>query len=212
MQTVDIPVESIQSPGWNPNRMDEAMRPRLKASIQRFGLVVPLVVRDLGTGIYETIGGAQRLSVLRELGVKAVPCVIVQVDDIEARLLSQCLNRIAGEDDLGLRAEMLQQVLEELTQSEVLKLLPETADSLQAFATLGQQDLAGYLQNYQQAQQARLKHLTFQSTPAQLEVIEEALARVMPQAGQTPGDNPNPRGNALYLLCEAYLELTGRDS
>jgi hypothetical protein len=38
------------------------------------------------------------------------------------------------------------------------------------------------------------------------------LARVMPQAGKTPGDNPNPRGNALYLLCQTYLELVGRDS
>ena len=212
MHIVDISIESIQSPGWNPNQMDEAMRPRLKASIQRFGLVVPLVVRDLGAGLYETIGGAQRLSVLRELGSKTVPCVMVEADDIDARLLSQCLNRIAGEDDLGLRAELLQQVLEELPQSEVLRLLPETAEGLQALASLGQQDLAGYLQNYQQAQGARLKHLTFQFTPNQLEVIEEALARVMPQAGKTAGDNPNPRGNALYLLCKSYLELTGRDS
>jgi hypothetical protein len=34
-------------------------------------------------------------------------------------------------------------MLERLTQSQVLKLLPETAASLQAFAALGQQDLAG---------------------------------------------------------------------
>ncbi|HZA24573.1 MAG TPA: ParB N-terminal domain-containing protein, partial [Dehalococcoidia bacterium] len=75
MQTVDIPIESIHSPAWNPNQMDETMQPRLKASIERFGLVVPLVVRDLGTGLYESIGGAQRLSVLRELSVSVVPCV-----------------------------------------------------------------------------------------------------------------------------------------
>ena len=212
MQTVNIPIESIQSPAWNPNQMDETMRPRLKSSIQRFGLVVPLVVRDLGAGLYETIGGAQRLSVLRELGTKTVPCVMVEADDIDARLLSQCLNRIAGEDDLGLRAEMLKEILGHIPEAEVLKLLPETTQGLAALASLGQQDLAGYLQNYQQAQVARLKHLIFQFTPPQLEVIEEALARVMPQAGKTPGDNPNPRGNALYLLCQSYLELTGRES
>jgi ParB family chromosome partitioning protein len=212
MQIVDIPIEAIHAPDWNPNQMDEAMRPRLKASIQRFGLVVPLVVRDLGTGLYETIGGAQRLSVLRELSVSVVPCVIVQADDMEARLLSQCLNRIAGSDDLGLKAELLQQVLEGLPQSEVLKLLPETTQGLTALATLGQQDLAEYLQNYQQSQGARLKHLTFQFTLNQLEVIEEALAHVLPQARGADPSNPNPRGNALYLLCKAYLELTGRES
>jgi ParB family chromosome partitioning protein len=166
----------------------------------------------MGAGRYETIGGAQRLSVLRELGTEAVPCVMVEAGDIEARLLSQCLNRIAGEDDLGLRAEMLQEILNQIPQADVVKLLPETVESLNAFASLGQQDLAGYLQNYQQAQVARLKHLTFQFTPPQLEVIEEALARVMPQAGDPSAGNPNPRGNALYLLCQSYLELTGRDS
>jgi ParB family chromosome partitioning protein len=138
--------------------------------------------------------------------------VVVKIDDTEARLLSQCLNRIAGEDDLGLRAEMLKEILGQIPEAEVLMLLPETTQGLAALASLGQQDLAGYLQNYQQSQAARLKHLTFQSTPAQMEIIEGALARVLPQVGKTPGDNPNLRGNALYLLCKSYLELTGRDS
>ena len=199
MQTIEIPIESIQSPEWNPNQMDEAMRPRLKASIERFGLVVPLVVRDLGAGTYETIGGAQRLSALRDLGAEAVPCVMVEADDIEARLLFQCLNRIAGEDDLGLRSEMLKEVLEQVPEAEVLRLLPETADSLNAFASLGQQDVAGYLQNYQQAQGARLKHLTFQFTPNQLEVIEEALSRVLPRPETLTPATPTPE--AMPCTC-----------
>jgi hypothetical protein len=205
MRIIDIPIGSIQSPGWNPNQMDEAMRPRLKASIQRFGLVVPLVVRDMGDGLFETIGGAQRLSVLRELGIAVAPCVMVPADDAEARLLSQCLNRIAGSDDLGLRAELLRQALAPLPQAEVLQLLPETMESLQAFASLGQEDLADYLQNWQQAQAARLKHLTFQFTPLQLEVIEEALSRVLPQVKAAQTDSPNARGTALYLLCLGFL-------
>ena len=36
--------------------------------------------------------------------------------------------------------------------------------------------MAGYLQNWQRAQQARLKHLQFQLTPTQLELVQEALA------------------------------------
>jgi ParB family chromosome partitioning protein len=212
MQVVDIAIESIQPPVWNPNQMDEVMRPRLKASIQRFGLVVPLVVRGLGAGLYETIGGAQRLSVLQELEVETVPCVMVQSDDMEARLLSQALNRIQGEDDLGLRAEVVREILATLPQQEVLKLLPETAESLQSLTSLGQQDLAVYLQNWQQAQSARLKHLTFQFTPVQLEVIEEALSRVLPQVKDAKTNSPNARGTALYLLCQDYLKNVRRDS
>jgi hypothetical protein len=107
---------------------------------------------------------------------------------------------------------LLREILKTLPPEEVIRVLPETARSLEAMASLGQEDMASYLQNWQQSQSARLKHLTFQFTPPQLEIIEEALARMMPQAGRTLGDNPNPRGNALYLLCKNYLELTRRDS
>jgi ParB family chromosome partitioning protein len=104
METKDLPVGSIVAAGWNPNEMDEAKRLRLWRSIERFGLVVPLVVRRNGNGDYETIGGAQRLQVLGEMGMTTVPCLVVEVCNAEARLLSQALNHIAGEDNLGLRA------------------------------------------------------------------------------------------------------------
>jgi ParB family transcriptional regulator, chromosome partitioning protein len=211
VKVTELSLDQLKEAPWNPNQMDEAMFQKLRESLTRYGLVQNLVVRPVEEGCYEVLSGNQRLQALRELQRSPVPCVVVDLDDAHARLLSQALNRIAGSDDLGLRAELLRRALEELPQSEVLKLLPETVASLQAFASLGQQDLAGYLMNWQQAQVARLKHLTFQFTPSQLEVIEEALSRVMPQAGKTPGDNPNPRGNALYLLCKSYLELTGRD-
>jgi ParB family transcriptional regulator, chromosome partitioning protein len=212
MKAIDVPIIQIHAAAWNPNVMDETMRIRLRRSIERFGLMLPLVVRPIGDDSYQTIGGAQRLAVLKELGVDPAPCVVVEADDAHARLLTQALNRIQGQDDLGLRAELLKELLEHIPEAEVLKLLPDTAQGLNAFASLGQQDMASYLQNWRQVQGARLKHLTFQSTPAQLEVIEEAPARVMPQARDSQGENPNRRGRALFLLCKSYLELTGRDS
>ena len=87
-------------------------------------LGVPLVVRTIGDDGYETVGGAQRLSVLRKFGVVEVPCVMVEADDVNARLLAQASNGIQGEDDLGLRAELIRQVLEALPPGGVLRLLP----------------------------------------------------------------------------------------
>jgi ParB family chromosome partitioning protein len=209
MDLVHLALERIVAPEWNPNQMDCATRQRLRNSVVRFGLVIPLVVTPLSSGRFETVGGAHRLGVLRELGYQTAPCVVVQADDIEARLLSQALNRIAGDDDLGLKAELVKQVLEQLPPEEVLRLLPETAASLQAMASLGQEDLAQYLRNWQQAQSARLKHLTFQSKPGEVEVIEEALARFLPRARQGASNNPNARGVALFLLCQEFLKSQG---
>jgi hypothetical protein len=139
-----------------------------------------------------------------------VPCVVVEADDAHARLLAQALNHVQGQDDLGLQAKLIREVLQSLPPEEVLSLLPDTVQRLQALSTLGQDSIADYLKNWQQAQGARLKHLQFQLTPIQLEVVEEALTQVLPQAKAEPGDSPNARGTALYLLCQAYLEQQRR--
>jgi ParB family chromosome partitioning protein len=206
MQVINLPTSALSSPEWNANEMDPAMSARLYRSIEHFGLVIPLVVRNIGNGIYQTIGGAQRLRVLKETGPDLVPCVVVQADDIEARLLSQSLNRIAGSDNLGLRAQLLREVLQRVPQGEVLALLPESQETLKTLSALGQADLAQYLQGWQQTQGSRLKHMTIQLSPPQAEVVEAAFSRVMAQAKELQSDNPNPRGNALYLLCKSFLE------
>lgn len=210
MQVIQLPIHLIQVPEWNPNHMDEDIRPKLLSSIDRFGLVVPLVVRPLADDRYETVGGAQRLGVLRDMEHAQVPCVIVQVDDGEARLLAQALNRIQGQDDLGLRAEAIRHVLETMPREDVLAILPETADSLDALLALGEADLAQHLQAWQGAQSARLRHLTFQLIPSQLELVEEALKNVIGSAASN-ADNPNRRGNALFDVCKSYLSNSGVD-
>lgn len=189
--------------------MAGAMLDHLRESLRRYGLVENLVVRFLGDDTYEALSGNQRLKVLKELGYTFAPCVVVELDDAHACLLSQALNRIRGEDDLGLRAELIRQVLASVPQQEVLALLPETVSSLQALASLGQETMAQHLEAWQRAQAARLKHLQFQLTASQLATVEEALARVLPQARQTQGDSPNVRGTALYSLCKRFLEMDG---
>jgi ParB family transcriptional regulator, chromosome partitioning protein len=206
MQVVDLPLEKLHEAPWNPNTMDKETLAKLKRSLAQYGLVTNLVVRPIGDDTYEVLSGNQRLKVLNELGYALAPCVLADLDDAHARLLAQALNRIQGEDDLGLRAELVREVLKHLTEEEVLGILPETLVSLKALASLGQQTIAQQLEAWQQAQEARLRHLQFQLTQCQLEVIEEALARIMPQARESRGESPNFKGIALYLLCKAFLE------
>lgn len=205
MKVERIPIDRLTEAVWTPNTMDRATMEKLKNSLLTFGQVENLVVRRVGEGIYEVLSGNHRLGVLRELGHEAVPCVVVDLDDARARLLAQLLNRLHGEDDVGLRAEVVRDILDSMPQAEVLSLLPETAESLTALAGLGQESLAEHLQAWQRAQAARLRHLTFQLTGDQVDVINEALESAV--VGVTKHDgNPNRRGNALYAICREYLE------
>ena len=135
---------------------------------------------------------------------------MVDLDDPNARLLAQALNRIEGQDDLGLKAELVRHVLESLPQNEVLSILPESTESLQALASLGVMDMSEHLQAWQQAQAAKLRHLTFQLTDAQLDVVEETLARALARGVQSDG-SPNRRGIALAEICRYFLETMGDD-
>ena len=189
--------------------MSDAELAKLKASIAMFGVVENMVVRPIAENNYEVLSGNQRLEVLREMGLETVPCVVVNLNDAEARLLAQTLNRLRGNDDLGLKAELVRTILADLPEAEVLKVLPETADSLHELENLGQEDLAEQIRAWQESQAARLRHLQFQLTVSQLEVIEEALSLVLPLTRRNKSDSPNARGTALYELCLAYLKLSG---
>lgn len=204
MELIDLPLSSLREAPWNPNIMGPDILPKLRESITRYGVVENLVVRPLGE-VYEVLSGNQRLKVYREMGLETAPCVVVELDDARAKLLAQALNRTRGEDDLGLKAELVRSLLEDLPQEEVLALLPETASSLHALASLGRESLAEHLRAWEAAQKARLHHLAFQLTEAQLTVVEQALEKVMPQAKAQKGESPNLRGTALYLLGKAYL-------
>ena len=205
MNVVDLPIDQLREAPWNPNEMDQGMMARLRESLRRFGVVENLIVRPAANGHFEVIGGNHRFRVLMEAGYATVPCLVVELDDARARLLAQALNHIAGTDDLGPKAELLREVLTELPDEEVVGLLPETAESLRALASLREEDLVEHLKAWQRAQAARLIHRIFQLSPLQAEVVDEALERILPGADIDPS-NPNRRGTALYQMCRAFLE------
>ena len=205
MKVVELPISQIRVAPWNSNVLPQDMEEKLHTSLCQYGLVQNLVVRPVD-GSYEVISGNQRLKLLASAGHETVPCVVVDLGEAHSRLLAQGMNHIHGEDDLGLRAELVRRLLAELSREEVLSILPETSESLQALSSLGQEGMARYLENWQRAQAARLRHLQFQLTPPQVEVIEEALHRMIPMTREAMADSPNVRGTALYLLCKAFLE------
>ena len=76
---------------------------KIKASIQEFGFADPLVVNADMT----IIGGHQRLTVAMDLGYTEVPCAVVDVDKNREKALNIALNKITGQWDDEMLANLL---------------------------------------------------------------------------------------------------------
>ncbi len=64
-------------------------------SIQEFGVLQPLLLRR-DRGRYELLSGAKRLAAASTAGLKEVPCLVLEVDEIEACRLAEAANRGAA--------------------------------------------------------------------------------------------------------------------
>ena len=206
MKNIDINLTELSPAPWNPNQMDETMMGRLRESILRYGLVEPLVVRRMGENQYEVLSGNQRLKVLEKMGFKTIPCVLVELDNTKAMLLAQALNSLRGEDDLALKGALLKEILSSVSENEVLSVLPETTESLKSLSLINEMDLAEHLKAWEEAQAARLRHMQLQFTNEQLETVEKAVSLMIARAKVDGLNNPNIRGNAIFMLCKFYLE------
>lgn len=204
MKVTEVLLDQLREAPWNPNEADDATMRRLAASIGRFGTVLPLVVRPVGEN-FEVIGGNQRLRIYREQGVTIVPCVVVELDELQAKLLAQGLNAIHGADDLNRKAAMVRDLLARLPESEVAAILPDSLEALRSLAHLGDQpgSLAAGLGNWQGREGARLERISFPFTPDQREVVEEAITRALPRVQAT--EDPNRRALALVEVCREWL-------
>jgi len=102
----NIKISELKPAPYNPRRWDKSAIEQLTKSIQRFGLVDPLVVNGSPERLNVVIGGHFRLKVAKDMGMQEVPVVYVHIPDIEREQeLNLRLNKAQGAWDWDLLAE-----------------------------------------------------------------------------------------------------------
>ena len=91
-----MPLAELEPAPYNPRSISQDALVGLRHSVERFGLVEP-VVWNRRTG--RVVGGHQRLKVLQQMGVTETQVVVVDLDEVEEKALNVALNNpaIAGE-------------------------------------------------------------------------------------------------------------------
>lgn len=133
-----VKLSSVNFAPYNPRTMSVEQMAALKASLVKHGMVLNLVVQKRGMVL---IGGHQRVDAMRSVcrernwpEPEAVPAVILDVPDDDAKKLNVALNRIDGEFDPYRLGELFQSLRPDLTEEDVAALGFVMAEVDQAIA------------------------------------------------------------------------------
>ena len=199
----EIGVEKLTPNPWNPNRMSEEMQAKLKVYIEREGFVEPLVVRPKGER-YEILGGYHRWGIAKELGYETVPCVVLDLDDRRAKILSVNLNEMKGQSLPNLLANLVHDLSKELTLEDLESQLPYSISELKDSIELLKipDGLEAYL-DAEAERQERERPTILSFVVEDADTVERAIAKAQENGGHT-------RGRALVDIARSYLESEKR--
>ncbi len=98
-----VKLKELRPAPYNPRRIDSAALAGLEKSLERFGVVEPIIWNER-TG--HVVGGHQRLRVLRAKKVSEADVVVLDLDELDEKALNVALNSpaIAGEFTDALQA------------------------------------------------------------------------------------------------------------
>lgn len=111
----EIEITRLNPAPYNPRRWSQSAIDQLTESMQRFGMVDPIIVNRAKGRENIVIGGHFRLKVATDLGYKQVPVVYVTIpEETKERELNVRLNKNLGDWDFELLAEFDQEVLSDI--------------------------------------------------------------------------------------------------
>ena len=105
MRITLIEINSLNPAEYNPRQINNKQYEDLKASMEKFGCVDPIIININPERLNVVVGGHQRLRILRELGAEKVPTVSVNLSEEDERELNVRLNKNTGQWDMDLLSE-----------------------------------------------------------------------------------------------------------
>ena len=175
-----LPLDDRVAHPLNSIVMSPELQEKLRVNIHRTGRYPFLVVRPHPheAGKYQVLDGHHRVEILRGLGHREVRCDVWDVDDREAKLLLATLNRLQGQDLPIRRAQLIHELLGEMSAEDLAGLLPETdkqLEELHALLEFPVDEIAALLDE-QAAEREKVlpRVMSFVVTPEQEALIEQA--------------------------------------
>lgn len=104
-KTVYISPDSISiNPRWPRRYYDGDKLAELSKSIKKYGILLPLCVRKVPSG-YELVDGERRIRAAKAAGLRRIPCIVLDMSERQAALISAVRNTHREHGDFIQEAE-----------------------------------------------------------------------------------------------------------
>ncbi len=114
LQVQQVKISELKPSEYNPRKWSDEQLAKLQESLQKFGVVDPLIVNSHPSRQNIVIGGNMRLKVLKDMKYTEVPVVYLNLDEAKERDLNVRLNKTGGEFDLDLLKDFDESLLEDI--------------------------------------------------------------------------------------------------
>ena len=190
MKIEKIEINKLKPATYNPRQISTKQYKDLKSSVEKFGLVDPIITNK----DFTIIGGHQRYKICKELKHKEIDCVVLDLSKEEERELNIRLNKNTGDFDMDILANEFD--IDELVDWGFKHIdLGLNVDKLDDSFTLDDSDKKPFQQ------------ITFTLADKQAELIKSKIKEIKETEEynyvETFG-NENSNGNALYLLVSQW--------
>lgn len=188
-------LKDLKPAPYNPRKTNKKQEQHLKASLEKFGVVEPIVFNKQ-TGFI--VGGHFRVRELKKLGYKEIDCVIVDLNEEDEKELNIRLNANTGEWNI-----------EDLQTNWNIAELNEWGLEIPDFDDVELSDEFGEDFSLKDGDKEPFQQMTFTLADEQAEQIKNAITDIKAtdeyKYCETLG-NENSNGNALYLIIMQWAE------
>jgi len=209
-------ISKLEPNEWNPNEQSDFIYLREKRSIEKFGFVMPVLVREVGDKL-EILDGEHRYRAMREIHAEGIDIFTTPekdhkipkgkiavknlgvVSDSAAKQLTILMNELHGEADTIKKADLIKGLADEVDFADLAELLPYPEDELKNLIDLADFDWEDYKSGDETRPEddERWVTLKFRMAQDQAAIIQSAIERLVRQVPIT-GENVDAR--ALELM------------
>lgn len=90
-----VPISVIKFDETNPNKMSEEQMQALKLTMTKYGYLAPVILNK----DFTIIDGEHRVKCYQDLGQDEISAYVIDVDNVDHKILRQLMNKLRGEHD-----------------------------------------------------------------------------------------------------------------